>query len=810
MAREREILASLNHAHIARLYDAGIGSDGQPYLAMEYIEGQPIDAYCQTRGLDTRGRLRLFLQVAQAVAHAHAQLVVHRDLKPSNILVTDAGEARLLDFGIAKLLEDGEARETELTRLSGRALTLAYASPEQVSGAPLGVASDVYSLGVVLFQLLTGSLPYQPARDSVGAAEEAVLNAVPPRPSEIAEDPAARRTLRGDLDTVVLKALKKKPEERYSTVNAFADDVSRFLEGRPVTAQPDSFPYRFRKLVERNKLAFGAAAAILIAILGGAFLALWQARVAIAEKERAEEVKEFIASIFRDSDPYGAATGEVPTVLDLLKQARDKIDRSLSGRPEIQVELLNLVGGSLLSLSDNDTAEEVLRQAVEVGTSSLGPTNPRTLQARLLMAQIHRFGGRTEEMRTDLSMIVAALRANEDQSEELPVALRLQASLAIDEGNYQEAESKAKEAFELALARLGPGNPETTKIAMLLALSYLYTKKPQESAEVAELAYRNALESHGANQKHPMVIEARAIRARGVGEAGDPEAAAEELSAVARDAAGVFGDSAMIVGFYSHNLAVSLLDIGELEAALDACELSRRIISQHAQPESYTFAAVRRTCGMSLLFLRKDQAALEDLDPATNTFEAVLGPDHEVTLSARAHRALAGAYSGSVREAIDELETVVNASESSRSPVTSLALRALGTVHRIAGNLEEALRFHQEALGAIVEAPRAERERMLVLAEIGLDQVALGRNDEAARSLEEALEKFDRLHRKPTPYRADALVGLGRARLGLGRAEEALEPLQQAETLWKGWDSRSSPAREAALWLRRCEEALGR
>ncbi|HJS75228.1 MAG TPA: serine/threonine-protein kinase [Vicinamibacteria bacterium] len=810
MAREREILASLNHTHIARLYDAGLASDGQPYLAMEYVRGQPIDEYVREKGLDTRGRLRLFLQVAQAVSHAHARLVVHRDLKPSNIMVTEEGEARLLDFGIAKLLEDGEARETEITRLSGRALTLAYASPEQVSGAPLGVASDVYSLGVVLFQLLTGSLPYHPVRDSVGAAEEAVLDAIPPKPSDAAKDAQARKTLRGDLDTVVLKALKKRPEERYPTVDAFADDVTRFLEDRPVKAQADSFLYRFRKLIERNKLAFGAAAAILGAILGGAVLAVWQARVAIAEKERAQEVKEFIASIFRDSDPYGASTGEVPTILDLLKRAREKIDGSLAGRPDLQVELLNLVGSSLLSLQESVIAEEVVGQAVEVGTKALGRNHPQTLQARILMTQVHRFRGRTEEMKKELDTLVPALRSHGGPSESLVIALKQQANLAIDAGNYEEAEAKAKQASDMSLSVLGPGHPETTKTEMLLALSYLYARKPQESLVAADRAYGHALESTGGNDKHPLVIEVRAVRARAIGEAGDPERGAETLSQVVTDTAEVFGDSAMMVGFFSQNLAPLLLDVGDLDSAFEASERARSILSQHAQPESYTFASVRRMRGLSLLLQRKDREALSDLSAAADAYVKVIGPAHDATLSTRAYRALARAYTGSVGDALEELESVVDAVSKGRSTVTSTALRALGTVHRLAGSLEEALRLHEQALGAITEGPRAERERMAVLTEIGLDQVALGQNAEAARSLEEALELFDRLHRKPTPYRADALVGLGRARLGLGRPEEALEPLQQAENLWKGWDSRSSSAKEAAVWRLRCAEALGR
>jgi tetratricopeptide (TPR) repeat protein len=279
---------------------------------------------------------------------------------------------------------------------------------------------------------------------------------------------------------------------------------------------------------------------------------------------------------------------------------------------------------------------------------------------------------------------------------------------------------------------------------------------------------------------------------------------------VVTDTAEVFGESAMMVGFFSQNLTPFLLDLGDLGDAFASSERARTILSQHAQPESYTFASVRRMRGLSLLLQRKDREALEDLTAAADTYVKVLGPAHEATLSTRASRALARAYTGSLGDALEELDSVVELGRKGQRAVTSTALRALGTVHRMAGNLEEALRIHEQALEVIVEGPRAERERMVVLTEIGLDQVALGRNAEAARSLEEALERFDRLHRKPTPYRADALVGLGRARLSLGRPEDALEPLQQGETLWKGWDSRSPSAREAELWRRRCEEALGR
>jgi serine/threonine-protein kinase len=333
MARERDILASLDHAHIARLYDAGLGSDGRPYLALEYVEGRPIDEYARTERLGLRARLRLFLQVAEAVAHAHARLVVHRDLKPSNILVTSEGQVRLLDFGIAKLLEQGRAVETELTRSSGRALTPSYASPEQIEGKPLSVASDVYSLGVVLYELLTEARPYAPVRDSPAALEDAILIVDPARPSQVVKDLRFARALRGDLDTIVLKALRKKPEERYATVNAFADDVERYLQGRPVQARPDSAWYRVRKFVGRNKLAVGATAAVLLAIAVGAAGALWQAveanrqrDAALQQQRRAAAHSDFMAVLLQD-----AGRGDQPlTPTELLDRGVSMLERQKS------------------------------------------------------------------------------------------------------------------------------------------------------------------------------------------------------------------------------------------------------------------------------------------------------------------------------------------------------------------------------------------------------------------------------------------------------------------------------------------------
>ena len=297
-AREREILAGLNHSHIARLLDAGIADDGQSYLALDYVAGTPLTTYCDEHRLSVRERLVLYRQVLSAVQYAHAHLVIHRDLKPANILVTEEGQVQLLDFGIAKLLSEGEAKETELTQLGGRALTPDYAAPEQIAGAPITTAADVYALGVMLYELLTGERPYKLKRDSRGALEEAILQADPVAPSRAALSAAAAvarattpkklsSTLRGDLDTIAIKALKKSPAERYATANAFGEDIERFLRGDVVLAQPDSVAYRALKFARRHWVGIGAVSVLLLTLAGGLAATSYEAKIAAVQRDAA-------------------------------------------------------------------------------------------------------------------------------------------------------------------------------------------------------------------------------------------------------------------------------------------------------------------------------------------------------------------------------------------------------------------------------------------------------------------------------------------------------------------------------------------
>jgi serine/threonine protein kinase/TPR repeat protein len=309
--REREILASLNHPNIARLLDAGFAEDGQSYLALDYVAGTPLTTYCDERRLSIHERLELFRQVLSAVQYAHAHLVIHRDLKPANILVTEEGQVQLLDFGIAKLLSEGEAKETELTQLGGRALTPDYAAPEQIAGAPITTAADVYALGVMLYELLTGERPYKLKRDSRGALEEAILEADPVAPSRNSFNDAAaapRATtakklssaLRGDLDTIALKALKKSPAERYATANAFGEDIERYLRGEVVLARPDSFAYRTLKFARRHWVGIAASGVLLLTLAGGLIATSYEARIAAVQRDAAA-VQRDVAAAQRDA-----------------------------------------------------------------------------------------------------------------------------------------------------------------------------------------------------------------------------------------------------------------------------------------------------------------------------------------------------------------------------------------------------------------------------------------------------------------------------------------------------------------------------
>jgi len=574
LAREGAILAALNHPNIARLVEVGTTGGGAPFIALEFVDGVPLPVYCDERKLPTEDRLALFVKVLDAVAYAHATLVLHRDLKPANVFVNTGGEVKLLDFGIAKLLDQsGSANETALTRLAGRALTPDYASPEQIAGTPLTVASDVYSLGVMLFELLTGERPYRLKRGSAAELEEAILNADTSRPSTVIGEPFAhrngdtvsrlRRKLTGDLDTIVLKALKKAPGERYATVAALREDVKRFLDGRPVLATPDRLSYRVRKFVIRNRLIVGAAASVFLALVAGLAVALWQAnaareqaRVAREEAARAEQVKEFLLSMFEKgsrNQPDAAAARKM-TVVDLLSGAGDSLRGRFADQPRLKSELLTTTAGILWDLDRFDDALKLFREADKIAETEPGIPLERRAQILRGRSQIAASIGAVDEALAAHRRMHALLKPENNPTELMKLVVNA-AVLGNGVGDSKETESQLKEALRIAESGYRD-RPEYFMVLNELGAHYsLFSDWPK-----AAHFYGRAVEAYAASGSKSFqdYAQAKAMRAYAMGFSGELRASIPVFEEAIRDLRERYGPGFVRTRLYEAMYAYAL------------------------------------------------------------------------------------------------------------------------------------------------------------------------------------------------------------------------------------------------------------
>ena len=529
MGRERNILASLAHPGIARLYDAGIAGDGRPWLALEFVDGEPIDAWAAARKASVRDRVGLVVQVARATAYAHAQLVVHRDLKPSNILVDSAGQVHLLDFGIARLIDagDGFAAAGDATLVAGRALTPDYASPEQIRGEPIGTRSDIYSLGVVAYELLAGARPYRLPRDAGAVALAEALARVELAPASRAAAAADAPLLRGDLDAILDRALAPAPTERYPTADAFADDLQRHLDGEPVRVRAASRAYVAGRWLRRHKWEAGIVAALAIGVAAGAYaqvlvslaigagalFALWQRGRALRQAEiarealaRGEQVKDFIASIFTQAVPR-AGKGGVVAAADLLRAAAHRVESGLAGQPAVAAELGALIGASFNELGEVQAAMAWLPKAIERCSRELGPTHRLTLQTRYRLLDAANQLGDLEAAEAVLPPLLHDLRAARPLDPALlAVVLEDQGFVHAKRGREAESIAALEEGLAVAERHLGEGSEAALKARVALSNHLIHFGRKREALSAMGSALLLARARLGAQRPHRVLL----------------------------------------------------------------------------------------------------------------------------------------------------------------------------------------------------------------------------------------------------------------------------------------------------------------
>ncbi len=811
--REGSVLARLTHPGIARLLDAGVAASGQPYLVLEYVEGQPIDAFADAHALSVPERIRLVQQVLAAVEHAHAKLVVHRDLKPSNLLVTPDGTARLLDFGIAKLLP-GESDDavTALTAVAGSAHTPEYAAPEQLRGEAVTTATDVYAVGVLLYVLLTGRRPFDLAGRSAAEVERIVCGAAPARPSsrfarDVAGDDVAdralarggtperlRRQLRGDLDAIVLQALRKEPDRRYATAGALAEDLERYLDGRPVLARPEGARYRARKFVGRHVAGIAMAAAAVLLLAGAALRERTLRQRAETEARTAQAVERFLESVFRVSDPFvrpGTPAGPV-TARMLLDRGAARIDSTLAGQPAVSSELRRVFAAIYNDLGANDQAAAMLTRAIAERRTLYGPHSLAVADLVALLGQVRLDQGRFAEAEplfrealaqrrqllgehdtataNSLAELAGLLGRKEQRLEPADSlyheALAIRRSLLADtaasvaetmndlaiivrlEGKYPQAEALYRQALAIQVRKRGWTHPATAAILGNLA----QVEEPLGHFDEAERLYRQALAIDHQVVKEPTPLVTIAMANLGGVISRDPRRAGEG-EALVRQALEInrrrFGDKHPIVGSGLHDLGIVLAREGRFDEAIADLRQSLDIFRAVFGPEHNVVATGLNDLGSALVQRGDTAAAIPLLRQALAQFRQVRGERHYNTTSAGVNLAT--------------------------------ALRERGAPADLA---EAASLFRSDI--AILNTTTAYFQRaQLAAAEIGLGRTLLeqGRAGEAAPVLEQGLALARGLYGPADPHTAEALLGLGSCLLAEGKDELARPLLAQAEAI---------------------------
>ncbi|MCB1055058.1 MAG: serine/threonine protein kinase [Acidobacteria bacterium] len=716
--REMGILAKLHHPNIARLFEGGRTDDGRLYYLMEHVEGQAIDSYCREHRLSLEQRLRLFQKVCAAVQYAHTQLVVHRDIKPSNVLVTEDGEPKLLDFGIARPLEETGSAPRVPTGTGHKLLTPEYASPEQLSGQHIGTQSDVYSLGVLLYQLLSGTKPFRAAGQSLEEFLQEVLQKPPAPPSVAAAGTRVpreavgaqkgwQRHLKGDLDRIILVALRKEPERRYGSGQQLSDDLDRYLEGRPVQARADTWGYKAGKLVGRHPWKIAVTALVILASVASSFVMTQQRDQVIRERDRAREATTFLVNLFREADPQDIKASNI-SALELLEHGSEVLLTTSTMDPQLRTDLLMSIGSVY---SDLELAEqalplhlaslEALRAAGETETAEYGEELSNTALTYYYMG---RYDESEELYRQSSTVFDKALPSKFDQRN---ASLKNNfAGLLLAQGRHEEAEELFREALALRTHLLGAHDPEVLEAKNNLAATLTMQSKYEE----AEALFRELL----------------AIRQK-------------ELSPTDRNLASSL-----------HNLGWNLSSQERYEEAL---EFQERGLDIELQAFDLPHPSVARTllniCGTLEKLLRQEEAE-ERCREAVQMLTAVYGPDHPETAIAQHNLARTLFTAGKYNQALEACEAGLagrRASLPADHPHIAHSLSLIGEIREAQGFFKEAEAIHRESLERR-RASSAGQDHIDLLngiEKLGYFLKRRGESQESRQLLTQATELSDRL-----------------------------------------------------------------
>lgn len=627
---ERQVLARLTHPNITQLLDGGIDREGRPYLVMQYVEGIPITDFCDKNALSIDDRLDLFRTVCRAVQHAHRNLVVHRDLKPSNILVTDEGVVKLLDFGIAKLLDPAWDLSVAVTQSQVRLMTPEYAAPEQVKGDAITTATDVYALGVLLYEILSGRRPYRLGNRMQVEIERVICEEVPARPStavtEIAPEDAAqptnnpasvsraRRTgvsrlkkmLQGDLDNIVMMALRKEPERRYASAEQLSQDIARYLDGHPVAAQKDTAGYRLKKFVRRNRVSVLAGVTIFLLLLGFTISMVIQSRALAIQRDRAQieaekatQVAQFLVDLFDNADP-NENQGEPVSIEEILKKGTENIENDLADQPEVQSTILEHLGRVHNRLGLLDISTELYLRSLELNRNLYGDQSIEVAYAQTSLAENYIERGQLDEADSLLSLSLAIQRAGLDaRHKDIAATLNGMGGIAYRRGEFEAAENYFDEAITIWAANKGDTDKQVVIGYSSLSAVQIAAKKQTEAEKnllrALELADSLDLKKHIVlasvlnNLAHLYALQDRVEEA---------DSLFVQSLAMRRE---LFGNDHQIIPVSLNNLAMLRQKMGKLDEAedlaLEGLTLQRRLGGPMVGRAAMNVAAIQFNLG---------------------------------------------------------------------------------------------------------------------------------------------------------------------------------------------------------------------